>query len=165
MVYNTHLAKQKEAQTPSNRIISHVFFYRYCDRVHHFPLMCFSGVRDAPNRPSSIHISETAVDIVVTQLFSPHSFPPPPHSVQLSHSCGCISKLPLTLSHTPLKENRVGDVFEEISENSIMPNWPQTLACTSLKMRPPALTVLPCNNVVTSIDKTIQMSLLLSQTG
>ena len=46
--YIMHTWKTKEVQTSSNRIISHVFFYRYCDRVYHFPLMCFPGDCNAP---------------------------------------------------------------------------------------------------------------------
>jgi len=34
-----------------------------------------------------------------------------------------------------------------------MPRWPQTLVCTSLKISPRSVTVLPCNDVVKSARK------------
>lgn len=71
----------------------------------------------------------TAVDIEVTQpLFSIFFSPPAlPHSVQNFHTVVLASASPVTTSHTPLKANRVGDIYEEIAENPITSSWPQKI--------------------------------------
>lgn len=91
-----------------------------------------------PNRASTIQICETVVDIVVNQLFKCIFLP-----AELSQSCGCISKLPVTLSHAPLKINWARDIFRRYFWNSIMPAWPQMLQHTSLKIRPAAWRSFP----------------------
>lgn len=94
MVYNTHLAKQ----APSNRIISQVFFYRYCDRVHHFPLMCFPGVLDAPIDLLPYRFLKLQLILWQLSLFHPCFCLPLFPIVCRTFSCDCISKLPWTSS-------------------------------------------------------------------
>lgn len=74
-----------------------------------FPTNVFPG---SSSTPSNKQICET---VVHTQLF-PLFFPSPSsrYCAELSHSCGCISKLPLKLSHTLFKVNRAGDILEDI---------------------------------------------------
>lgn len=69
----------------------------------------------------------TAVDIEVTQPFFLIFFSALPHSVQNFHTVVLASASPVTMSHTPLKVNRVGDIYEEIAENPITPSWPQKI--------------------------------------